>query len=88
MVREPCIQPDSLKRITCPVLVLAGSRDMIKRSHTRLIARSLPNATLSILPGADHFLFGRFAEETNAKILSFLQELSLDPAEPLHAASI
>lgn len=88
MVREPCIQPDSLKRITCPVLVLAGSRDMIKRSHTRLIARSLPNATLSILPGADHFLFGRFAEETNAKILSFLQELSLDPAKPLHAASI
>jgi pimeloyl-ACP methyl ester carboxylesterase len=33
-------------------VVLAGTRDLIRDAHTRLIARSLPNATLIILPGS------------------------------------
>ena len=54
MLREPRIPPASLKAVTMPVLVLAGSRDLIREEHTRLIAASLPRATLKLLPGESH----------------------------------
>ena len=50
MVREPHIRPSELGRITAPTLVIAGTHDMIREKHTRLIARSLPNALLEIIP--------------------------------------
>lgn len=34
MVNEPHISPDELKKLNMPVLVIAGTHDMIKRSHT------------------------------------------------------
>ena len=58
MVREPHIRPSELGRITAPTLVIAGTHDMIREKHTRLIARSLPNALLEIIPG-DHFVARR-----------------------------
>ena len=49
-----CVSTDSLSNIRIPVLVLAGSDDIIKLSHTKLIAKKLPNAQLRILSGEDH----------------------------------
>ena len=54
MDREPNIPPESLKSIYVPVHVLAGQRDMVRTAHTRLIAASIPGATLEILPGETH----------------------------------
>jgi len=54
MLREPDIDPDMLSRVQIPVLVLAGSDDIIRESHTKLIADSLPQSVLRILPGEDH----------------------------------
>lgn len=54
MLAEPDIDPDSLSKVRIPVLVLAGSEDIIKLSHTKLIAKKLPNAQLRILSGEDH----------------------------------
>lgn len=51
MVNEPHIDPSELSRLTMPVLVVAGTRDMIKESHTRLIYNSLPNAQLVLIKG-------------------------------------
>lgn len=51
MTDEPHIDVRSLARLKMPVLVIAGSHDMIKRSHTALIAQSIPGAKLCILPG-------------------------------------
>jgi len=73
MVKEPRINPDSLGRITAPALILAGERDMIKDKHTKLIARSLPKSTLTIIPKASHFVFGKWAEQTNEVVLNFLR---------------
>ena len=68
MVREPSIRPSELRRITARTLVIAGTNDMIREKHTRLICDSLPNARLEIIPG-DHFIartnpegFGRAVE--------------------------
>lgn len=71
MVNEPHINPVKLARLTVPVLVVAGTKDMIKESHTRLIHNSLPNAQLVILEG-DHFVANKNAEAFNAAVETFL----------------
>ena len=55
MVNEPHIDPSSLSALDMPVLVIAGTGDMIRQDHTRLIARSIPGAALALAqprPGA------------------------------------
>ena len=73
MVKEPNIRPEQLKALGMPVLVIAGPRDMIKRSHTQLIYDSLPNARLVLLEG-DHFIANRRPEEFNREVERFLNE--------------
>lgn len=71
MVNEPNIAPAALSRLTMPVLVIAGTNDMIKESHTRLIYNSLPNAQLSIIEG-NHFIANKNPEAFNAAVEKFL----------------
>lgn len=71
MVNEPRVPASELSRLTMPVLVIAGTRDMIKESHTRLIHESLPNSRLALLPG-DHFIANREPESFNRAVESFL----------------
>ena len=71
MVNEPHINPSELAAITLPVLVVAGTKDMIKDSHTRLIYKSLPNAQLAIIEG-DHFVANKNPEAFNKVVASFL----------------
>ena len=71
MVNEPNIDPSELARLTMPVLVVAGSKDMIKESHTRLIYKSLPNAQLNIIEG-DHFVANKNPEAFNEVVNRFL----------------
>ena len=72
MTTQPHIKPASLSALTMPTLVVAGERDMIRDRHTRLIARSIPNSRLSILPG-DHFVARRNWQAFNPVVLEFLQ---------------
>lgn len=72
MVNEPRLAPEQLQRIASPTLVIAGDKDVIKASHTRLIAASIPGARLAILPG-DHFLAARHPEAFNDTVLDFLR---------------
>ena len=72
MVNEPHIEPSELARLTMPVLVIAGTKDMIKNSHTRLIFKSLPNAILQLIEG-DHFIANKNPEAFNAAVSGFLK---------------
>ena len=71
MVREPRIRPSELGSIAAPALVIAGTHDMIREKHTRLIAQSLPNARLEIIPG-DHFIARTNPEEFRRAVEAFL----------------
>ncbi len=73
MVNEPHIEPSELAILTMPVLVVAGTKDMIKESHTRLIYKSLPNAQLAILEG-DHFVANKNADAFNKVVAGFLRK--------------
>jgi len=72
MVLEPRIAPEALAALSMPVLVIAGDRDMIRDSHTRLIARSIPGAQLCILKG-DHFIASKQHAEFNRAVERFLE---------------
>ena len=71
MVNDPNVKPAELTQIQCPTLVLAGNDDMIKDEHTRLIARSIPNAELAIIPGS-HFVANKNPDVFNETVLRFL----------------
>lgn len=72
MVHEPNLSPGDLGRIRARTLVIAGTRDMIKEKHTRLIAGSIPGAELAFLEG-DHFIARKRAAEFNRRVLEFLE---------------
>jgi pimeloyl-ACP methyl ester carboxylesterase len=50
-------QRAALARVDAPTLVITGELDPFGESTAREIADALPNATLVVLPGADHFPF-------------------------------
>ena len=71
MVNDPNVKPEELSQMQCPTLVIAGNNDMIKDEHTRLIARSIPNAELAIIPGT-HFIANKNPDVFNETVLRFL----------------
>ena len=71
MVNEPHVEPIELARLTMPVLVVAGTKDMIKDLHTRLIYNSLPNVQLAIIEGG-HFVANKNPEAFNTIVETFL----------------
>ena len=74
MVNDPNISPLELAKLTMPTLVVCGTKDMIKESHTRMIAENIPNARLVILPG-DHFVANRHPAEFNQVVDDFLESV-------------
>lgn len=77
MLTEPHISAEMLKSILIPVTVLAGSRDMVKRSHTEYMAQNIPNSSLFILPREGH---GSYVVHST-KIAHLILNLDLDHSE-------
>ena len=71
MVNDPNVEPDELCRISAKTLVIAGTRDMIKEDHTKLIAENIPDSKLVIIEG-DHFVASKRPKEFNNVVLRFL----------------
>lgn len=74
MVNEPNIPAARLREIHAPVLVIAGTRDMIKKSHTEELAQSFPNARLAFVKG-NHFIAAKNPQAFNQTVESFLENL-------------
>lgn len=73
MVKDPDIPASELKKITAKTLVIAGTKDMIREEHTRLIYESLPDGELVLIPG-DHFIAEKNPQAFNWAVEKFLQE--------------
>ena len=72
MVNDPNIAPGELAGIQAETLVIAGTNDMIRKDHTKLIADSIPKARLVFLKG-NHFVAARHPAEFNRTVLAFLK---------------
>ena len=73
MMKEPYIAPEELKKISVPVLVIAGTDDMIKEEHTRQIAASLPGGELKLIRGS-HFVARDNSRDFNLAVSEFLDK--------------
>ena len=74
MAKQPNIRPQALESIKCPVLVIAGTQDVIKEKHTKLIAASLPDSSLCFLKGG-HSIAKTNSVEFNSAVEKFLNSL-------------
>ena len=73
MVNDPNVAPEELAKIRSKTLVMAGTRDMIKEKHTRLIASRIPDSRLVFLDG-DHFIANKCPDAFNRAVLEFLEK--------------
>ena len=73
MVNEPNVKPEELVGIQAKTLVIAGTKDMIKEEHTRLIAASIPDARLVFISG-NHFIANKHPTEFNQAVIDFLKK--------------
>ncbi len=74
MVNDPNIERNELSKITAPVLVICGRNDIIRESHTKEIAKNIPNAKLSIMKG-NHFIANKRYIIFNKEVEDFLQNV-------------
>lgn len=71
MVTQPHIRAAQLHALRMPVLVIAGTRDMIRTGHTRRIAAHIPSSRLQLIPG-DHFIAAGNSAAFNKAVQDFL----------------
>ena len=72
MIDEPHIDPASLAALYMPVLVIAGTDDMIEERHTRLMAESIPGSQLAFVEGT-HFVASENPGAFNRVVDDFLK---------------
>jgi len=68
------IEPADLKKISIPVLVMAGDHDFTSVEENAEIFRALPNGQLIIVPASNHGTFNKRPELVNLAIREFLDQ--------------
>jgi pimeloyl-ACP methyl ester carboxylesterase len=74
LLTEPKHRFEELRTINCPVLIMAGEKDIVKEEHSKGIAANIPGATLLIVPKATHELPWEDAPYFNKAIIDFFQK--------------
>ena len=70
---SPHLSAGRLQHIQAPVLILAGTRDLIKPSHSRWLARQIPTSRLLLMTGGRHTSIFRTPAPYLRAILAFLR---------------
>jgi pimeloyl-ACP methyl ester carboxylesterase len=68
----PGITVADLARVTPPVMLISGDRDLVTLEHTVAMFNALPDVRLAIVPGADHHVPKSRPDTVAALILEFL----------------
>lgn len=71
MVKDIGLSINDLVSFSIKTLVIVGNNDMIKESHTRLIANSIKDSKMVIING-NHFIASNNPKEFNEVVLDFL----------------
>ena len=74
---QPHLSATRLRRIRAPVWIVDGDRDMIERSDSDFMARTIPRGSELILPFASHYALWQYPGFFDAAVLEFLS--STDP---------
>ncbi len=76
---SPNLPAKRLRRIQAPVLILAGTRDLIRTSHTRWMAKQIPHSQLCLIEGGTHNVLFSREQQCRNYILDFLRQNRLSP---------
>lgn len=76
LLHSPHLSARKLQDISTPVLLIAGTRDLIKTSHSRWLSRQIPGSQLLLITGGHHTTFFRTPEPYLNAILRFLRQHS------------
>lgn len=76
----PEITVADLARVTPPVLLVSGDRDLVTLEHTLAMYHALPDAQLAVIPSADHHIPQSRPDAVAAIIMRFLDGASADDA--------
>lgn len=76
---EPNISIAQLKKIKCPVLVLAGDDDVLSAKESEKIYQTIANARLAIVPGASHAVI----KEKTELVQALLKDFYANPDYPM-----
>ena len=71
LVTEPNHSFAELKQISCPVLVVAGEKDIILEEHTKGIAANISKSTLMIIPKGTHYFPSEDPKAFNKAVIDF-----------------
>ena len=81
---SPSLSADRLHQITAPVLLIAGTRDLIKTSHTTWMASQIPDCQLYLVEGGTHQVIFLRESECWKVIWNFLKNI---PPLPMRNAN-
>lgn len=73
LVNEPNVKVEELFELQLRTLVIAGTKDLIKKRHTKLIARCIPNSKLVFVEGG-HGIAEENPQAFNKEVETFLRE--------------
>jgi pimeloyl-ACP methyl ester carboxylesterase len=74
LITEPKHTYEDLKTISCPVLLMAGQKDIIKEEHTKGIAANIAQSKLLIVAKATHYYPVENPVAFNESVLNFFKE--------------
>src|SRR6478736_4629077 len=73
MTKEPNIKLPQLQQVKCPTLVIGGDHDALLPKHTLLIAESIPQSYLWIIPNSGHATPINHSKQFNETINDFFK---------------
>ena len=74
----PEITVADLERVTPPVLLISGDRDVVTLEHTLAMYHALPDAQLAVIPGSNHHVPQSRHETVAAIVVEFLEGRATD----------
>lgn len=75
ILHSPSLSEERLRQIQAPVLLIAGTLDIIKVSHTKWMASNIPGSRLVLVKGGTHGAFFRRWSLYLKYIMDFLDEI-------------
>jgi len=69
---EPDIAISELRGVRAPVLLMQGDDDIVKVEHSTVLAATLPDAQLAVIPGSSHLAPLEKPDLVNRLVLDFL----------------
>ncbi|HEY6674304.1 MAG TPA: hypothetical protein VIZ59_05250 [Rubrobacteraceae bacterium] len=80
---EPEIALPELAGVGAPALVMQGDDDIVKVEHSAVLAATLPDAQLAVIPGSSHMAPLEKPDLVNRLILEFLSDHQPEKMMPL-----